>query len=226
MKTVLLIILFFFILNHSFSQKTSLLIRTNGDSIICKIDSITDTEVYIKLRTVEYTWAKSSISISEVASIKYNVSSNDIRYSKSDSISIKRSIRYFNKNNINVSTDLILYGYWTILFVVNYERLFTISDHFAISGKIGLAPFIFYKIPPLIFEVNLLAGKSLAIFESAIGIINILQKGYGYDNNIIPYLRFNYRLQNTNWFLFKIGPTIYFDDLVFFGVGISLGVTF
>lgn len=162
--------------------------------------------------------------MSEVASIKNNVAYKDLKSHKLDSISPSKSIYRFHKNSVTLAGDFIFTGWGGFIYTINYERLFPLANNVGMSGRVGLMPSFSYGPPPFLAEVNFLIGKSALIFESAFGLITILDPGYGAD--LFPYIRINYRLQTSKRFLFKIGPTMYIEEYVFFAAGITLGVTF
>jgi hypothetical protein len=71
-KNLLLILVLLTILFQVFSQDYDLIVTTNGDSIACRIDSITDTHIYFEMKSKKY-WKHTHINRSDVIEFKRNV---------------------------------------------------------------------------------------------------------------------------------------------------------
>ena len=70
MKKFILIFLFISSLGQVFSQDYDLIVRSNGDSIVCHIDSISDTHFYIKIKD-RGKWVHTNLKKHEVSEFQY-----------------------------------------------------------------------------------------------------------------------------------------------------------
>jgi len=72
MKIVFCIFLTLCVISKTYSQKYDLIVKSNGDSIACRIDSITDSRVYFEMK-YRNNWTHTEINTSECIEYKRNV---------------------------------------------------------------------------------------------------------------------------------------------------------
>ncbi len=73
MKNLSLISILLFISIASAAQKLDLIVTATGSSVACKIDSLSETDIYVKIITNESkTWAATSYSLKNIKSFEYN----------------------------------------------------------------------------------------------------------------------------------------------------------
>ena len=71
MQKAAIVLLFLCIISNAFSQDYDLIVTTTGDSIACRIDSITDASIYMKMRSANK-WVNTSIMRDAASEYKYN----------------------------------------------------------------------------------------------------------------------------------------------------------
>jgi len=71
MKKLVIILIVFSALKLS-AQNYDLIVKANGDSIACRIDSITDTKVYFEMKIYKR-WIHTEVNINEITKYKYDV---------------------------------------------------------------------------------------------------------------------------------------------------------
>lgn len=74
----------------SFSQKLDLIVTTEGDSVACKIDSISNSIIYFKIKTYGSTkWRQTMYDTQKIVQFKYDcINSSDYYYKNGTSIII------------------------------------------------------------------------------------------------------------------------------------------
>jgi len=65
----------------SYSKDYDLIVFTNGDSVACRIDSVTNSDIYYTMRNRSY-WVQTHIEISRISSYKYNAVKKNTVYFK------------------------------------------------------------------------------------------------------------------------------------------------
>lgn len=72
MKKILIFLLLLLVQFSSFSQKLDLIVTTSGDSVACKIDSITDSKIYFQVKAIKNQWAPTMQDIEKIVEYKYD----------------------------------------------------------------------------------------------------------------------------------------------------------
>ena len=193
MKKLLLIILLLAALSRIYSQDYDLVVTTKGDSIACRIDSITDTHIYFEMKINKY-WTHTNINKTDVIEFKRNIinkrqvvfknSTSYIAYLKKDTA---ESIRDIQKNSVYLG-----------LTSVNYSTMIP-GDRvgFAVGGGFN---FIILGVQA---EGTLLIGNTMHFFEPGIMTCFGFLKFYDYPFRSIM-IRAGYRYQGPKGFLFRI----------------------
>ena len=187
----------------SFSQNLDLIVTTSGDSIACRIDSITDYRIYFEMKDYN-NWIHTDIFKSKVVEYKRNSINKKLFVFKSGTSYIEST------KNINSPTSMFdirknsVYNETILIFC--YERITPVRDKFGIAIKGGIMIFDPFFI---IGEVATVSGGPKHFFETGIGgVIDPFS-----DLNYLT-LRFGYRYQSPKGFLFKASPIISKDFIV------------
>lgn len=72
MKKILFLVILLITLSVSYSQDYDLIVTIQGDSIACKIDSITNTHIYFEMR-IRYNWIHTNMEMNKVSEFKESV---------------------------------------------------------------------------------------------------------------------------------------------------------
>jgi len=128
MKNVLCAILLFSLASIAYPQNFDLIVKSNGDSIACRIDSITNTKVYFEMK-FHYSWTHTDINISDCIEYRMDAIKKESVVFKpgtsyimpvAEQLNNIKKVSYFRRNTM----------YGTVGFVMlylaihgNYERL-------------------------------------------------------------------------------------------------------
>ena len=212
----------------AYSQNYDLIVKTNGDSIACRIDSITDSNIYFEMINRNY-WINTSIDRTSVVEYQYNaIDQNAFVFKEGTSYIEKKSNTATKhgplKNSLYIGSHLL-----TVDFL--YERTIPLGNNIGlIAGGGIIQQFGFSDATNLVGKIDLILGGSKHFFETGIDIAPL--------KNDIGLLSFpiGYRYQNPKGFLLKIellfivdsGTTRYgekWTDIYQFP-GVSLGYSF
>jgi hypothetical protein len=205
-KNLLLILVLLTILFQVFSQDYDLIVTTNGDSIACRIDSITDTHIYFEMKSKKY-WKHTHINRSDVIEFKYDTINKKTFVFKEGTSIIEKikepmppstSIPGTQKNAISIETTLYL------ALLLSYERMFPLNNLSGISVRGGCGHGIDWEGGHYFLgESTLLLGGPEHIFELGFSF-------YYFDlgsPELCPFARVGYRFHGYNGLLFK--PALY-----------------
>jgi hypothetical protein len=191
MKKYLLILVLFTVLCQVNSQDYDLIVKSDGDSIACRIDSITDTHIYFEMKSKKY-WKHTHINRADVIEFKRNVINKNTVVFRLGTSYIKSPrkepalMQDLPRNSIYI--EAIGVG---IAHSINYDRIIPISKKTGIVLRVGLN----YKYYP-IGEAGVFIG----------GPINCFEFGYGrtlyYWN--YPMVRIGYRYQGPKGWKIKL----------------------
>lgn len=219
MPKYLIILAFQLLTVSSFSQVYDLIITDKGDSLACKIDSITDATIFFKSK-LQNRWTSNYLGKEYISSYTIKAfSKKDIAIDPETSrvlnpLSFK--INQINRNLVYGSSSYLLYHYSAM---VNYERILSIKEDArkSISGRIGFG-IIDTNGKIITGSFNFLKGKTKNKLETGIGLSYISEEhSYG-PSFISPALNLGYRLQNyENRLMFRTGIEIPLGLYVGFG---------
>ena len=99
MKTTFCVLIFLCFFSNAYSQDYDLIVTTNGDSIACNIDSITDATVYFEMKH-NNNWIHTNINRDEV--IEYQYGLIDKKF-----VVFKPGTSYIDKLYAETDTELI-----------------------------------------------------------------------------------------------------------------------
>ncbi len=129
MKNLLLMFILITVLGLVYSQDYDLIVKSDGDSIACHIDSITDTHIYFEMKSNNY-WKHTHISKASVIEIQYNAINKRAFVFRPGTSIIDKIYEPTSKLNA-VKTDAfsLIVG----VFVLKYEKVFNEN----ISAQLG-----------------------------------------------------------------------------------------
>lgn len=217
MRKLILLILLVGSLDFTYSQEYDLVITNNGDSIVCNIDSIVDSQIFLEIK-VNGKWIQSSILQSQVLDYQENaIDLKDVRLKPGTSY-IKPSIDNYNRLNAIYFEFGGVGVFWTLF---SYDRIIPITEGIAFVPRIGLS---YYDEFYLVYEINFVAGGP-HYFEVGFGQNGLL----GLQDYLIHA---GYRYHGKKGFLFKASPQLFHeyseghDKQNSFWLGVSLGYCF
>ena len=194
MRKTFYFILLLSVFSKTYAQQYDLIVTTKGDSIACKIDSITDAAVYFEMKN-NNNWVNTNIKRDEVMEYKHNAIDMKMFVFKPGSSYIlspwQEPISFWNiqRNSVYVG-----------IFSANYSRMIPRDGvAYTIAGGVS------FIVGGLIAETTILKGGTKHFFEPGIMIY--------FDTEIFwPMIRVGYRYQDPKGFLFRIAPLFgYFD---------------
>ena len=219
MKKILPITLsaiFLFMVTCGLAQDYDLIVRTKGDSIACRIDSITESYIYFEMKRLNI-WAHTHIEKTEVSQYKRNaINKKQFIFEPGSSI-IKSpkpvpaaSMRDIQKNSVYVG-----------ILSINYSRMIP-GDQvmFTVGGGLSFAPAAFDAgSVALMAETTLLKGGIKHFFEP--GLLVFI------DSHIFaPMVRLGYRFQDPGGFLLRAGLLFTYMDGFTLLPALSIGYSF
>jgi hypothetical protein len=198
-----------------YSQNYDLIVKSNGDSIACRIDSITDSNIYFEMINRKH-WIHTNMNRNEVIEYKHNAIDMKSFVFKPGSSTIQSPKKEPAASMRDVQKNSVYVGILTIY----YSRMIP-GDRvgFTVSGGLSFVALGFSDEIGLMAETTLLLGGTKHFFEPGIMLY--------YDFELFgPTIRTGYRYQGPDGFLFRAGLLFhYLDD---FGVlpVISVGYSF
>jgi hypothetical protein len=104
MKKILFLISTILICYLSYSQNLDLVVKTSGDSIACKIDSLSESQIYFQIKTQgNNKWVQTFDDLDRISDYKYNVINEKMYdFEKGTTVIVgkKNVSRYKNLKNI------------------------------------------------------------------------------------------------------------------------------
>jgi len=101
MKKIVLLFPILFICQLLFSQRLDLIVRTNGDSIACRIDSITISTIYLEIKSSNK-WISADLPKTQVKEFQYGVINPDFYNFKPRTSAIESNRKHPNYTLQNV----------------------------------------------------------------------------------------------------------------------------
>lgn len=224
MKKLLIMLITSCFVSTALAQDYDLIVKTNGDSIACYIDSIVDSNYYFKMKS-RNKWVSTHLGADQIALYKMDALNRKKVVFKSESSIIQR-VEVENPSLKTMPRNSVFLGIAFVAYTANYERLFPLRDKLGISLRGGLGYDFYNKNPIIQEEVNLLVGGPRAFFELGIGH-QFPGKAPGF-----LILRPGYRYQNFKGLLLKLYPIFLFnleneEDWKYWAfVGVSIGFSF
>lgn len=197
-----------------FAQDYDLIVKAGGDSIACRIDSITDSHIYFEMKD-RGNWIHTNIHLNDVIEYKRNVI-----YKKA--VSFKPGTSYITpeQETANSIVDIQRNSVYLGILSMSYSRMIP-GDRIGITVSVGLSfvPTIFDRGIGIMAESTVLVGGIKHYFEPGIML-------FYYFENFGPLIRTSYRFQSTKGLLFRAGLLFNFFDEFGAGPALSLGYSF
>jgi len=210
-----LTLLFLFLFACGFSQDLDLIVTTKGDSIACRIDSITGMHIHYQMISHD-SWIHTKIPKSNVSEYKQDVIDKRLYNFKSGTsiiTSIKptlpASIREIQRNSVYVG-----------ILSINYARMIP-GDRVGvtIAGGLSFVTTLDGNAIGLMAETTLLTGGTQHFFEPGLLLY--------FDTDVVwPMIRTGYRYQGPEGFLFRAAPLFGYLDGFSVLPAISIGYSF
>lgn len=232
MKRNLFLVLFLSCIGTAFSQNFDLIVTTDGDSIACHIDSITDTHIFFEMKT-DYYWTHTQKDMNKVSEYKrLELDGKTIRMKTGTSILLPSdqippgpaSIWEIPKNSLIIANDFLF------SVTISYERLIPVHDiiAFMLRGGTGITlesgeEFV------IMGQVSMLIGKTKHFLETGCGYYQTLNA----DPSFFPLIGYRYMGVKGLSIKAHVRVAYYTDDewaaewgSPDFGWGISIGYRF
>jgi len=215
MKQFIFILIFIALCVNSYSQNFDLIVNANGDSVACRIDSITDSHIYFEMK-FKNKWIHTHLNKSKIAIYQLNAINKKSTHFKPGTSYIKSPKQGYAVTIQDIQKNSVYVGILTI----NYSKMIP-GDRmgFTVAGGLSFVMTAFGEEVGLLAETTLLIGSTKHFFEPGF-------MAY-YDSHVFgPMIRTGYRYQGSEGFLFRAG--LLFNYLDEFGVlpAISIGYSF
>lgn len=218
---------------YCLSQEFDLIVDNKGDSIVCHIDSITDTHIYFEMK-FNNIWIHTNYNRDSVFDYNYDFSYNHEVYFKTGTTIIRKNPPFIIRvlKNPMPKNSVYLSGNIPIGVFINYERKF-----YPKKGKISYGIQLGYSRDKAyhdgIHESNhyyytaktgFLIGRNIHHFEGNFGII-IQDTG---DPLLKPTIELGYRFNIAKLMLVRVGSFYweYSGSLIsgLFGIYMGFGI--
>lgn len=221
-----------------FSQELDLIVMNNGDSIACRLDSITSGQIYLKMKYNDR-WIHTHLGRNECKEFRYNFIPRDLVVFRGGSSYIKElkgnidSLKRYSV--INKNTFYGTAGFFLIWGTIqgNYERLLWRPDKGFIKslwGRAGAGGWVTWGATGTFYSIGatMLTGSRNNHIEFNLGLSNLIQRhSYiiyyefpsiwptnpesegPYNKSLIPMAGAGYRFQRPDGtFLFRGGISV------------------
>lgn len=214
MKRTLMLLILVAEISFVYSQNYDLIVKTNGDSIACRIDSITDSLIHFMMMN-RRSWINTNIDKEFVTEYQYNIIDwKNYEYKPGTSYILSlikpvNSIWDLHKNSVYV-------GYYILAMPAIYERTIPIGNRIGILAGGGIIQTVaFYSSTNPVAKTGLIFGNGKHFLEVG-SYIDLMHKKE-HLNLIIPVL--GYRYQALRGFVLRA-------DFALITPGISIGYSF
>lgn len=178
----------------AYAQEYDLIVTNMGDSIACRIDSITDAAIYFEMKYND-NWVHTNIKKDEI--LEYEPASiNGRSFEFREGTSYIKSLRQEPASFYDIPRNSLYFGILTI----NYARLFP-QENVGITLAVGLSDIDVFGV---LAESTLLMGDMKHFFEP--GIMVALSSDYGF-----LMIRTGYRFQGSQGLLLRVSPMFVFE---------------
>ena len=222
MKRLIIVILLLFVIKSLHSQHFDLIIRTNVDSVVCHIDSISTTKIFFEMVYLD-NWIPTYLNRNNVIDYRLNaldstsVIVNTQLYSLAD---YRNQIKVRGDTNNLRRNSFYIEALGNGLFAsINYDRYNPIGKKAGFVFRCGIiaVPMLFV----ILGEANLLFGGSRNKFEFGIGGTYLMEGGF---SGTIISLRAGYRYHGGRGLLIRVAPMIMSNKYITEPwIGISIG---
>jgi len=209
-------VFFLLLFTCGLSQDYDLIVTTKGDSIACRIDSISETHIYFEMKS-QNNWAHTQIGLTDVSEYKRNAIDKKQFVFKAGTSIIESpkpaspgSIRDIQKNSVYVG-----------ILSFSYARMIP-GEHVGVNlaGGLSFLGAIFGDGVGFMGEISLLTGGGVKhFFEPGFFIVT------DFDDTF-PMVRAGYRYQGPDGFSFRAGILLGYDDGLSGLPALSIGYSF
>lgn len=194
MRKTCWILLFLCIGFSAYAQEYDLIVTNKGDSIACRIDSITDAAIYFEMK-YNNNWIHTNINMDEVFEYESDAINGRLFVFREGTTYIE-SFRQGPASFYDLPRNSLYFGILTI----NYARLFP-QENVGITLAAGLSDIDVFGV---VVESTLLMGGMKHFFEP--GMMVALSPDYGF-----LMLRTGYRFQGSQGLLLRVSPMFVFE---------------
>ena len=223
MKHFILIALSLFFSLISFSQKFDLIVTAKGDSIACKIDSVTNDNIHFRM-ILDYNWTSIVMKKDQIIDFKKSALENESIIFKAGTSYIEsvktdkpvNSIRDIRKNSIYAEA-----AGNGILMSFNYDRIFAVGKSSGLVTRVGYG--LLFKL--FVGETSFLYGRTKHFFEAGVGCST------DFHHYLINF-RSGYRYQGDKGLMLRAAPLLVYnkfsgdDNPWSFWYGVAVGYSF
>ena len=209
MRKFYISILFFILIfgTKVYSQKYDLIVSNKGDSIACTIDSISDTNLYFKMK-VQKKWINTFMAKTDIVIYKLKeFDKKEISFKPGTSYIIDPNSLPINRLNRNIVWGSASYLLWHYTTTLNYERIYRMSDDARKIHSFRLGYGIIDTNGTIFLAtLNSLRGTTKNKLETNFGVTYIEEEhSYG-PHFFTVVLNIGYRLQSPDKrFVFRTG---------------------
>ena len=227
MRQVLFQIVLLTGLGTVYSQNYDLIVTTKGDSIACRIDSVTNNKIYYEMK-IRNNWIHSHMDRDQLSEYKFlAINKKTAKFKAGTSYldsSIQspgniNSIKDIQKNSISLETSIVMLTF-------SYERMFPLSDHLGIIARGGYTRGIAFthSLNYLYGETALLIGGPRHFFEPGFSFIYDLDDFSLPDSELI--VRIGYHFQGYNGIILRGAVLLVLDEYPVLLPSLSIGYSF
>jgi hypothetical protein len=208
------------IATSSLSQDYDLIVTIKGDSIVCRIDSITETHIHYEMKS-KHIWIHTLIQVSMVSKYEQDViNRRDYLYKPGTTI-IDSSIPAVPASMFHVRKNSVYIG----ILSLNYARMIPLGQKTGLTLGGGLINIDGWGV---VAESTVLYGGVKHFLESGIMGAYFFEPSSESDEILKAVtLRVGYRYQAPRGLLFRVAPNFIFsteDNIVF--AALSIGYSF
>ncbi|MCK4879014.1 MAG: hypothetical protein KAS82_00090 [Bacteroidales bacterium] len=208
--------------NYAYSQELDLIVFTKGDSIACRIDSITGTHIYYEMK-FQGVWIQTHSSRSDVLEYKQDAVNRKEFVFKPGSTIIESTRSALSESLYTVRRNAVYLGMGTLM----YSRLIP-GDRVGMTLGGGVFNFDGWGV---IGESTVLKGGIKHFFESGIMLFCFLDLSSSEPEEEVDRFgatfRIGYRYQGPRGLLIRAAPNvIYYEGDFLLFPALSLGYAF
>lgn len=195
------------------AQDLDLVVKSNGDSIACRIDSISDTHIYFEMKDRGYR-IHTNMGRDEV--IEYKRNAIDKR-----AVAFKPGTSYITAKQEPASIgEMQRNSVYAGILSLSYARMVPMDPlGFTFSAGLNFVPTLFDDGIGIMVETTVLVGGIKHFFEPGIML-------FYHPDVFAPILRTSYRFQHPEGFLLRAGVLFNFIDEFGAAPTVSLGYSF
>ena len=218
-------VLFLFAGVFAYSQDYDLIVTAKGDSIACRIDSITETHIYFEMKS-QNKWAHTHLGLTEVSEYKQSAINRKEFVFKSGTSIIKYTKPVIPTSVWDIQKNSVYVG----IFSLNYARMIPAGDRVGVTFGGGLWHL---DATGVVVESSVIVGGVKHFFEP--GIMGLYFFGSSITMNEeeedpasgAASIRMGYRYQGPGGLLLRAAPNlIFFDDDFLLFAALSVGYSF